>query len=103
MYKTFAELQAERASNQPVIALSQGDIIDACPLVFWADQTREVSEGVEPESVEARVIILTQACDLANDKTVRAMVAVVHDAAALVQAARVTERFVRDNVRKGQV
>jgi hypothetical protein len=49
------------------------------------------------------VIILTQACDLANDKTVRALVAVVHTAADLVQTGRVKEKFIRDNVRRGQV
>ena len=103
MYKTTEELRAELPSEQLIVSLSQGDILDACPLVFWADQTREVAEGDKPQSVEARVIILTQACDLANDKTVRAMVAVVHNAAHLVQTGRVKEKFIRDNVRKGQV
>jgi hypothetical protein len=46
---------------------------------------------------------LTQACDLANEKTVRATVAVVHDAASLVKTGRVKDRFIRDQVRKGQV
>jgi hypothetical protein len=103
MYRRVEELRAELPAGEIVIRLSQGDIIDDCPLVFWADLTREVSAGVEPESVEARVIILTQACDLANDKTVRAMVAVIHDAAGLVRTGRVKEKFIRDNVRKGQV
>jgi hypothetical protein len=49
------------------------------------------------------VIILTQACDLANDKSARAVVAVVHEATRLVQSGRVTEKFIRDHVRKGQV
>jgi hypothetical protein len=86
-----------------VVPLSQGDILDGCPLVFWADQMREVAEGDKPQSVQARVIILTQACDLANDKTARAIVGVVHNAAHLVQTGRVKEKFIRDNVRKGQV
>jgi hypothetical protein len=71
--------------------------------VFWADQTREVTEGDRLRSVEARVRILTKACDLENDKPVRTMVAVVHNAANLVQTGRVKEKFIRDNVRKGQV
>ena len=103
MYKTATELSAELASEQLVVPLSQGDILDGCPLVFWADQTCEVAEGDKPQSVQARVIILTQACDLANDKTARAIVAVVHNAAHLVQTGRVKEKFIRDNVRKGQV
>ena len=97
MYKTAEELRAELPSEQRAVPLSQGDILDACPLVFWADQTREVAEGDKPQSVRARVIILTQACDLANDKTFRAIVAVVHDAANLVQSGRVKEKFIRDN------
>jgi hypothetical protein len=70
--------------------------------VFWGDQTRQVEEGDEPETQRARVIILTQACDLANDKTARVVVARVHAAADLVRLGRVTEKYVRDNVRKGQ-
>jgi hypothetical protein len=103
MYKTPAELRAESAIGGAVVPLSQGDILDDCPLVFWADQTRGVVEGDQPLSLRARVIILTQACDLANEKTVRAVVAVVHVATDLVQTGRVKEKFIRDNVRKGQV
>jgi hypothetical protein len=103
MYKTAMELRAELPSAHRDVPLSQGDILDACPLVFWPDHTREVVDGNMPESLETRVIILTQACDLANDKAVRAVVAVVHNAANLVQTGRVKERFIRDNVRKGQV
>jgi hypothetical protein len=103
MYKSADELRSELASEQRPVPLSQGDILDACPLVFWADQTRVVAEGSKPQSAAARVMILTQACDLANDKTVRAIVAVVHDAADLVQTGRVKEKFIRDNVRRGQV
>jgi hypothetical protein len=103
MYRTPEELRAELTSGPMVVPLSQGDILDQCPLVFWADQTREVPGDAKPHSVPARVIILTQACDLANEKTVRATVAVVHDAAHLVQTGRVKEKFIRDNVRKGQV
>jgi hypothetical protein len=103
MYKSAEELRSEIPSEHGLVPLSQGDILDACPLVFWADQTREVAEGDKPLSVAARVMILTQACDLANDKTVRAIVAVVHDAAELVKTGRVKEKFIRDNVRRGQV
>jgi len=99
MYKTPQELHAEHA----VVQLSQGGILDDCPLVSWADQTREVTEGDKPISVRARVIVLTQACDLANDKAVRAVVAVVHVAVHLVETGRVKEKFIRDNVRRGQV
>jgi hypothetical protein len=103
MYKSAEVLRSKLPSEQGLVPLSQGDILDACPLVFWADQTRQVAEGSTPQSVAARVMILAQACNLANDKTVRAIVAVVHDAADLVQTGRVKEKFIRDNVRRGQV
>ena len=103
MYKTAKELRADQSIGVEAFLLTQGDILDGCPLVFWADAVREVVEGDKPMSVRARVIILTQACDLANDKTVRAVVSVVHDADHLIQTGRVKEKFVRDNVRKGQV
>jgi hypothetical protein len=102
MYKTAEALRAELASG-PSVPLSQGDIVDACPLVFWADQTREVAEEDQAHRVRARVITLTQACDLANDKTERVVVALVHDAGELVQSGRLREKFIRDQVREGQV
>jgi hypothetical protein len=103
MYKTPEELRADLPLAQVAVPLSQGDILDACPLVFWADQVRRIVEGDKPHSVQSRVIILTQACDLANEKTARAIVAVVHQANYLVETGRVKEKFIRDNVRKGQV
>jgi hypothetical protein len=99
MYKSFEELRAEHG----VVPLSQGDILDDCPLVFWKEQTREVTEGDKPRSLESRVIILTQACDLVNAKATRVVVAAVHEAVDLVQEGRIKENVVRDNVRKGQV
>jgi hypothetical protein len=99
MYKSFEELRAEHG----VVPLSQGDILDDCPLVFWKEQTRGVAEGDKPQSLESRVIILTQACDLVNAKTTRVVVAAVHEAVDLVQEGRIKEHVVRDNVRKGQV
>lgn len=100
MYRSFEEL---RADGHGAVRLSQGDILDDCPLVFWEDQTRQVDEGDEPVSQRARVIILTQACDLVNDRTTRVVVAKIHAAADLVRTGRVKERVIRDNVRKGQV
>jgi hypothetical protein len=99
MYKSFEELRDEHG----VVPLSQGDILDDCPLVFWKEQTREVAEGDKPQSLESRVIILTQACDLANGKTTRVVVAAVHEAVDLVQSGRLKEKVIRDHVCKGQV
>jgi hypothetical protein len=65
--------------------LSQGDIFDHCP-IFGAD---EVADALAPQAVPTRwfvrAIVLTQACDLAQARTNKVLVAVVHDAAGLVQ------------------
>jgi hypothetical protein len=103
MDKASEELRAELPPGQTAVLLSQGDFLDECPLVFWADQTREVIENAKPHTTRSRVIVLTQACDLANVKTARTVVAVVHEATHLVQIGRVKEKFVRDHVRKGSV
>lgn len=100
MYKSFEELRVEHGVVPP---LSQGDILDDCPLVFWKEQAREVAEGDKPQSLESRVIILTQACDLANNKTTRVVVAVVHAAVDLVNAGFLKGNVIRDQVRRHQV
>lgn len=55
--------------------LTQGDIIDQCPLLVWVD----ASAGSRPQAGEflGRILVLTQACDLAQTKTTRVVVAVV--------------------------
>jgi hypothetical protein len=103
MYRSAEALRAELPTGSEVVALSQGDILDGCPLVYWDDSTTEVSEQDKPHGLSARVIILTQACDLANAKTTRIVVAVLHDASELVRSGRVKEKFIRDNVRSGRV
>ena len=45
--------------------LSQGDIIDGCPILVWKDLVTETI-AVDPIEVKLRVIVLTQACDLAQ-------------------------------------
>lgn len=60
MHKMPEALRAQLATALPV-PLSQGDIFDDCPLVFWADHTRLVADDDKPHSVSARVIVLTRA------------------------------------------
>jgi hypothetical protein len=45
-------------------------------------------------------VLLTQACDLENSKTIRIQVAVVHDAQKLVNAGLLTPRTIVDHVRR---
>jgi hypothetical protein len=48
-------------------------------------------------------VVLTQACDLAQDKTTRVVVAPVHAAAELVAQGILKANVIRDQVRRGHV
>ena len=82
--------------------LSQGDILDDCPILVWKP-TPPLDLDVPPEIRVIRVVVLTQACDLAQDKTTRVVVAPVHDAAELVARNILKAVAIRDQVRRGQV
>jgi hypothetical protein len=66
--------------NEP---LSQGDILDECPLLFW--QASGFGGQMEPVTRLVRVVVLTQACDVAQLKANRILVACVHSARELVE------------------
>lgn len=84
--------------NPPQSApLSQGDIIDACPI--FALEPGET----EPANWHVRGVVLTQACDLAQTKTTRVLIALVHTAADLVKQGVLKAAVVRDQVRRGLV
>jgi len=83
------------------VALSQGDILDECPLLFW--ETSSTAAARRPVELNARVLVLTQACDLNNAKGSRAVVAVVHGAKALVERGIVKAQTIREGVRLHRV
>ncbi|MGL4551914.1 MAG: hypothetical protein ACRC33_12110 [Gemmataceae bacterium] len=82
--------------------LSQGDIIDDCPLFVLNPDDGSIGPDAEPEKWRARVIVLTQACDLTQGKS-RVLVSWVHEAAALVADGVLKAQAVRDQVRRGLV
>src|SRR6185312_6791829 len=82
--------------------LSQGDILDDCPILVWKPEP-PLDLDVPPEIRIIRVVVLTQACDLAQDKTTRVVVAPVHDAAELVARNILKAGAIRDQARRGQV
>lgn len=86
--------------QQPI---SQGDIFDGCPLFRQLATGEAVDLEEKPAGWFSRVIVLTQACDLAHAKTNKVLVAVVHDAAGLVQKGVLKASVVRDQVRRGLV
>ena len=59
-------------SNVPI---TQGDIIFNCPLIGWQGESLEIDKVAEVEAlktavvaIEADVVVLSQACDLENNK-----------------------------------
>ncbi len=89
-------LPAERSD-----ALTQGHILDACPILGFEVSTTD-SRPVSTEE-RARVMVLSQACDLAQGKTDRVLVAVVHSAREMVERGILKAAFIRDNIRRGLV
>src|SRR5271157_3374314 len=68
----------------PDSPIDQGDIVDQCPLTFLTEYDLNLPGQGEIECVPARVLVLTQTCDLANRKATNATVAVVHEAQFIV-------------------
>jgi hypothetical protein len=90
--------------EQPVnTELSQGDVLDDCPILVWNLSPPPLDLDVPPEIQSVRVVVLTQACDLAQAKTTRVVVAPVYEAAELVARNLLKSSTIRDQVRRGQV
>ncbi len=82
--------------------LSQADILDACP-VFGLETAAGVDLEAAPARWQERVVVLTQACDLAQTKTSKVLVALVHSAQSLVEHGILKAPAIRDQVRRGLV
>lgn len=106
MYETLSDIQSAAGgdtSPEAGFSISQGDIFDNCPVLLWPDTITNVEDDTSAELVYSRVVIMTQACDLANTKTHRAVVAIVHQAQDLVDSRQLKAKYIRDNVRPGKV
>ncbi len=88
------------APNDPI---DQGDIIDGCPIVQIVDYSLENLTSPKVACSRHPVVVLTQSCDLANQKTQRVTVAVVHNAQFLVEQKVVQAVNVRGPIRGGRV
>jgi hypothetical protein len=86
----------------PEEPITQGDILDHCPLVFWPVLAMSQDESM-PVTTTARVIVLTQACDLAESKTSGVLVAIVFDAQRLVERGVLKSGVIRDQIRRHRV
>ncbi len=83
--------------------LTQGDIIDDCPIVFLQASISGDAVDWEPRKSNVRVIVLTQACDLAQKKASRVLVALVHTTQSLVDQGVLKGSTIRDQVRNHRV
>jgi hypothetical protein len=64
--------------------LDQGDIIDGCPLLYVASFDLNQLDSPQIEIPVGRVLVLTQTCDLANQKTPLVVTALVYDAQTII-------------------
>jgi hypothetical protein len=83
--------------------LAQGDILDSCPIFGLEVTASGVNLDASPARWRERVIVLTQACDLAQAKSTKILVALVHPAQLLVERGVLKAPAVRDQVRRGLV
>ena len=82
--------------------LSQGDMIDDCTVLAWKPFDSSSTESLVGE-YSVRVVVITQACDLAQIKSNRVLVAVVHVARTLVDRGVLKASQVRDQIRAHRV
>ena len=81
--------------------MTQGDILNECPLVgLDAMEPPSDLRNIPVQRWRARVIVLTQACDLAQARSGRVLVAQVHDAQTMVETGILKGTIIRDHMRR---
>jgi hypothetical protein len=88
------------AAEDPI---DQGDILEGCPLTFLVQNNLDDPGPTEVDCIPARVLVLTQTCDLANQKASLITVAVVHDAQVLVDEGLLKPADIKGPIRGGRV
>jgi hypothetical protein len=83
--------------------LVQGDIIDDCPVVEVASFDPDAAASVRVRRTLARVVVMTQSCDLAVQKTSRAVIAPVYAVEKVVGENLLKASDIRGPVRAGRV
>ena len=78
-------------------------MIDGCPLLSVGSFDANVPQTVSVKHAIERVIVLTQTCDLVNQKATHIVVALVLDAASLVASGRLKAADIRGPIRGGRV
>jgi hypothetical protein len=84
-------------------SLDQGDIIDGCPVLHVSGFDPVNVDPLEVGYILNRVLVLTQTCDLANEKTTVVVVARIIPAQKLVDEHTLKSSEVRGPIRSGRV
>jgi hypothetical protein len=82
---------------------AQGDVIDGCPVPLLPESAEDVLAGVGVKLAPARVVVLTQTCDLVQFKAARVVVGIVYPAPDVVQCGGLKATAIRDQVRLGKM
>jgi hypothetical protein len=91
------------APPAPEEPLTQGDMLDACPIFALDVPATGVDLDASPARWRERVVVLTQACDLAQTKATKVLVALVQPAQLLVDQGVLKAQTIRDQLRRGLV
>lgn len=84
-------------------AIDQGDIIDGCPILSLVQFDLDKPSEIETKHALQRIIVLTQTCDLANQKASRIIAALVFDAQKVVHDQLLKASDVRGSLRGGRI
>ena len=85
------------------VSLDQGDLIDECFILSIREFGLDDNNSPRINVARNRVLVLTQACDLANRKATNVTVAVVHEAQVIVDLGLLKQADVRGPVRATRV
>lgn len=87
----------------PDAPIDQGDLIEGCLLIGVKTFEPQAPANVELKHSVERVVVLTQTCDLANQKVSHVVVAMVHDAETIISTGKLKAADVRGPIRGGRV
>jgi len=86
----------------PDAPVDQGDVVDDCPILQITHYDLQLPGSPKIACSINRVVVLTQTCDLANQKTQHVVVAIAHSAEHLVAKNVVKVADVRGPIRAGR-
>lgn len=88
--------------------LKQGDFISNCQVIIPPPQKITIGENMDIDIEELDTIILTQSCDLANNKVAHIMVCPIHNLEDFISSlpsdqtsSKKARNRIKDNLRKG--